>query len=564
MKAKHGKGKIWFTFLLNFCFFVSSSLAQGISKNMIEKALSGLRSGKSYNDLIGSNQVSLPGIFENLDEEKLANVKNFVKSESVQDKYLDENEYFVGPGDMFSVFIWGNFEKTYTLEINNEGNIVIPLRGLVDVKGKTLKESKILIKKEIKKIYQKKVEIVVVLSNIRQFKVYIVGEILQPGGYLANGMTRVSDIIEYAGGITDKGTIRNIEITNDLFDTRLCDIASFLHSKDMKGNPYIREGDKITIGQLNEFISIQGYVSYPDTYSVSIEDNLSDIIAAAGGLSRGADTEKIIVTRFASDYDSLLSFELSIEQANSFKIIKDDRILVCGIPDYRHHLEVKVRGEVNFPGVYPIRKDKTKLRDIIAMAGGITEDAFLKGSKIIRKYYPNVGDREFERVKAMPALSLTQLERSYLKTKLIEENGIVSLDFEELFNSGSDIFNIIVRDRDEITIARKSLSIKVTGSVVSPGLISFKENENYKYYIQQAGGYTSRSRKRMVTIIKGGTEIMLEPNKIKKLEAGDAIWIPEKEYRDRVQIIKDVLLIISSATTIIINTLSINRYLKGD
>ena len=112
--------------------------------------------------------------------------------------------------------------------------------------------------------------------------------------------------------------------------------------------------------------------------------------------------------------------------------------------------------------------------------------------RTFRKYYFDVGDREFERLKAMPAESLTPLERSYLKTKLTEEDGIVSIDFEELLSDSSELYNIILRDKDEITIARKSLSIKVSGAVISPGLIGFTEGADYKHYIDRAGGEEDR------------------------------------------------------------------------
>ena len=61
----------------------------------------------------------------------------------------------------------------------------------------------------------------------------------------------------------------------------------------------------------------------------------------------------------------------------------------------------------------------------------------------------------------------------------------------------------------------------------------------------------------MVQIIKGGTDIVLEPHKVEKLEAGDAIWVPEKEYRDRVQITKDILSILGSVASIILTTIII-------
>jgi protein involved in polysaccharide export with SLBB domain len=554
------KNTIACTFFI-FCIYFSST-AQGITRDFIDKAVQNLRDGNSYNDITEMNSVQIPEILNKIDESQIPDVKNLAKSINVQDKYLDENEYYVGPGDIFMVHIWGKMEKSYTLNIDNEGQLYIPLKGIINIKGKTLNETKELIRQEILQLYRKKIELIVSLSNIRQFKVYIIGDVMHPGGYLANGMTRISDIIEFAGGISERGKYRNIKITNDFFETRYADLAAFMHSREISKNPYIREGDIIHVEPLTEFINIQGFVNYPDTYSVCVDDKLRDILLAAGGFSRGADKNKILIFRFLSDNDSLTTYQISSSQADTFQIERDDRIYVCGITKYRHHLEVIINGEVRYPGVYPIRRDKTRLMEIISMAGGLTDDAFLKGSKIIRKIYPSVGEKEFARVKAMPAISLSELERSYLKTKLIEERGLVSMDFEKLFSNESNIYNIILRDKDEITIARKSLSIKVSGSVVSPGLISFKENKDYKYYINQAGGFNTRAKKRMVQIIKGGTEIVLEPNKVEKLEAGDAIWIPEKEYRDKVQITKDILTILSSIASVVTSTITVISFVQ--
>jgi protein involved in polysaccharide export with SLBB domain len=471
------------------------------------------------------------------------------------------------------VYIWGSVYDEISSTIDHEGNFLIPAVGLVAIKGLTLKEGKDKIREKILKVYTS-VEMSIILSKVRDFKVYVLGEVVYPGFYIVNGATRVSDLVVLAGGWKqpklekeldeqeEKVNLRRIEIRNESSPVRFADLALFYHGNSTERNPYLIEGDRVYVSKRKDYISVFGAVNYPGEYDYAPGDSLLTAIAIAGGLSREADSTKIIVSRFVNDADSLVSFELSMENGSisGFTIEKDDRVLVCEIPEYRLHREVLIQGEVRFPGVYPIRDDKTKLADVIAMAGGLTDKAFLRASKIVRKEYYKIGDREFNRLKNIPVQNLSPLERSYLKTKQVEEEGNVSIDFEELLKNGSDLYNIILRDGDEITIAQKNLTIKVTGAVVSPGLIGFKDGANYKYYVNQAGGFNTRARKHSVIIIKGGTEIWLKPRKVDKIEAGDAVWVPEEQYRDRLQTTKDVLLILGSIATILISIITIKDY----
>jgi hypothetical protein len=196
------------------------------------------------------------------------------------------------------------------------------------------------------------------------------------------------------------------------------------------------------------------------------------------------------------------------------------------------------------------------------MAGGLTEDAYLRGSKIIRKKNERLEDREYQLLKMLPIENLSPIERNYLKTKQVEEKGRMSIDFEGFFSNGKDVYNIILTDKDEIAIAEKELSVKVLGAVVSPGLVSYKQGVGYEYYIEQAGGLTSEAKRGSLRIIKGGTETWLRPHKVEKLEAGDVIWVPEKPYVNKLLVTKDILLVLGSIATLVISTLTIQQLAK--
>ena len=496
------------------------------------------------------------------------------------DKSIDDKTYYLGPGDLLTIYIWGKINKHFNAPVSSECKLIIPAVGVIEVKGTTLADAKTLVLEELSKLFKEK-EISIILTKVRNLKAYILGEVKFPGAYNVNGTTRVSDLILLASGLKPKileeeelrenetnidslNKHRAIEIQNDYYPKRYADLAQFYNSNILDKNPYLREGDRIFIPKVNEKISVYGTVNYPGVYAYMPEDSLVTILRAAGGLTREADSSKVLLYRFVNNVDSLISFEFSFTDSSiyNFPIQKDDRILVCGIPDYRKHRQVTIQGEVKYPGIYPIKKDKTRLNEIIVMAGGLTEEAFLRGSKIVRMEYPKVGDREFERLVKTSFEGLSPLEKSYLKTKLTEEEGLISVDFEELLANDNDFYNIVLRDKDEITIARNNLSVKVTGAVISPGLVGYKEGADYKYYISQAGGFNTRARKNSIMLIKGGTETWLKPRKIEKLEAGDAIWIPEKQYINKLLVTRDILSILGSIATVIIAAFTIPQLIK--
>lgn len=478
------------------------------------------------------------------------------------DKKIDDSAYVLGTGDELAIHIWGSVNKTLYAQVDPEGNLLIPSVGIIGASGKILADAKKEIEEQVLTKY-KKVEMTITLNSIRTFKAYIVGDVLKPGGYIVNGASRVTDLINAAGGLAGDNTrMRGIEISNELYPTRHADLALFFHNNDIEYNPYLQEGDRVFVNPRKEIVSISGEVFYPDSYDYVPDDSLSTLLRVAGGLTRNADTSKILITRFFDDFDSLVYFQISLSEAHLFKLQRDDRVLACNIPEYRPHLGIEIKGEVKYPGIYPIQKNRTRLKDVISMAGGLTDEAFLQGSTIQRTEFNQARDREFERLKATPIEALTPLERSYLKTKQIEKEGRISIDFEDLYYEDKDIYNIILTNNDIINIEKKNLTVSVMGAVVSPGLVSHSAGKDHIYYIRQAGGFNSRARKNSIMIIKGGTGIWLKPRETKAIEPGDKIWIAEKEYRNWFKLTQEMLAILGSVAIVITSYLTIRELTK--
>lgn len=542
-----------------FIFLVSGFSQVGVQEylNKMKSEFDGSSNAGSFSSKSTNYGMSSTLLSENNDRDY--QVGETHTNQNYVDMPIDDNSYQLNIGDELVVYIWGRIQKVETFVVNKEGNIIIPTIGVFEVSGKYLSEVKQLLKTKLEKQY-KNLTIEIELKNIWRFRVYISGEVLKPGSYLVHGMMRVSDLIEIAGGINKEGgftgATRGIIIKNNKLKTNIADFDAFKNSTVIDHNPYLRIGDNVFVPIRKEVISVYGSVAYPGIYDFIKGDKAKDLLIAAGGYGRGVDSSSITITRFVNNMDSLKYININNNQLDTFTILPDDRMFIRAIPDYRKHRMVEVTGEVNNPGMYPIRKGKTKLLEIISMAGGFTEDAFLKRSKLIRSEYVDVGEKEFERLKLVSQIALSPIEKSFLKSKYIEEKGIVTIDFSKLVEK-KEVNDLILSNNDKIIIAKKTLTVKVSGAVVSPGLVSYKKDMNYDYYIEQAGGYTIRARKRKITLIKADTEVWLRPKKMESIEAGDAIWVPEDVYIDRFEIMRDIIIITGSIATTLISIFTI-------
>jgi protein involved in polysaccharide export with SLBB domain len=469
---------------------------------------------------------------------------------------IDENSYILATNDELRIYLWGTINQTIPVIVNSEGFLLIPSIAMVDLRGLTLAKGKEKIKAALLKVY-KKADITISLSKLHVFRTYITGDVKKPGAYLITGQARVSDLINIAGGFINEynSRLRGIEVSNDIYPTRYADMALFLHGMTVEKNFYLVQGDRVNVRPRKEIIAINGRVSYPGVYDFVHGDRLGDILKAAGSFSRGADSNKVVLTRYLDNIDSLKDYPLSVADS-LFEINADDRILVCGLPQFRVFNQVYLDGAVKWPGVYPIQKEKTTLKEVIQRAGGFTDDADLSYSKIIRASNRNINEKIVTWLKTFSTNDLFSIERSYLKSQILEDGGVVSLKLSQIEDS---ISGFILQDGDRIIIARRSLVVRVSGAVKFPGNVQYEDGKDYMYYINKAGGFSSTATRGRVKVLKNDVAILLKPGEAKPINPGDMIWVPENDNRQAMRNAVEILSIVASTATIIVSFFAIAR-----
>ena len=161
------------------------------------------------------------------------------------------DQYALGPGDGLLINIWGEYDETYDVRVSPDGKISLPTIGDLSLKGLTLTEAHRLIDGEVKKYYRN-VKSGLSLTSLRVFEVQVLGEVLQPGVYLATPVKRVSDVIAQAGGTLPGGSQRRVQLHRNGQLTATADLTAFFRHGDESLNPFLQDGDKVFVPPMGD------------------------------------------------------------------------------------------------------------------------------------------------------------------------------------------------------------------------------------------------------------------------------------------------------------------------
>lgn len=447
----------------------------------------------------------------------------------VSEGSIDPKEYIVGPGDKLFIAIHGYDEVSFSLIINQEGLIYIPKVGSVDLNNLVLSEAKKSITQKLSQYY-KNVEIFVSLIDFRKMRVSILGNVPHPSTYTLRGYGRLIDLISLEGGLNSNSNYRSITITNKNGLSRSYDFLTFLRYGVKANNPLLQEGDIVLVDKIDKIVSISGMVKYPGGYEFVEGEKAFDFINLAGGVLSKAKTDSIEIISFTSDGKTQVSNYFSLNELKNRNIImhNQDQIVIRQLVDYFEDKYVYIQGFVKYPGYYKIVENETKLKDILEEAGGFRENAELRDATLYRTSGSVENDQEFERIKAMPRADMSDDEFNYLKAKSRQKKGRVVVDFEDLISKNNSAENIYLKRNDVINIPEKKNYVIMLGQVVNQGNIIYDKKLTYVDYIKLAGGYGWRPMESDVRIIKANTGEWVYADKVKQIEPGDAIWVPEE------------------------------------
>ena len=401
--------------------------------------------------------------------------------------------------------------------------------------------------------------------------VEVKGAVFRPGMYnLGEQVNSVRTLVEHAEGITEDAFTNRAVMHRMKKDRTLeviaVDIAGIMDGK--VADIPLKENDVLFIPTRQEKIvertlTIRGEVQYPGVYQYADNETLEDFVLQAGGLTDKASTVNVMVSRRVMDAkalrpDSIIAktYTLSlkdgfvIDGTPGFKLMPFDEVMIRQSPAYVEQQNVSITGEVMFAGLYTLDHRNARLSELFKKAGGATDQAYLKGARIIRK----ANEQEKQRMEAVLKMQREEMQKNLLQlaassnnssaltqsSKDVERTNIekfnvpseysVGIDLPEaLANPGSDA-DIILREGDRLVIPQYNGTVKINGAVMFANTVAYEKGKKPSYYIDQAGGFAADALKSKAYIIYMNGKVAKLSHGA-KVQPGSEIVIPAKLKR---------------------------------
>jgi len=516
-----------------------------------------------------STMTDKPFSEEELEARKIRNRFGDNIFDMMQSTFMPINEpnldsaYILDFGDMLEIQLIGQKNSIDNLSIKRDGSINIPEIGKIFVSGLSLGDINRLIKSKISSAYIG-VEAFITLVNIRDIQVLVTGNAYNPGIYTLNGNANILNALSMAGGVSDNGSYRKIDLIRnnevissiDLYDIFMYGKSGFRER--------LRSGDSILVRPSTKMVSVSGAVKRPGLYELTEDDNFNDLLEFGNGFSDNADLETLRIERLFEDDTTFIIID-DLDQLASIEVRSSDRLNIRAF----ERRTITITGAVKTPGRYTISKNET-LSSLINKAEGYSDNAYPFGGILLNKRALELNELAAEKLyKSYVQKLITKGDALFASESLpyiLEElknaeiSGRVMAEFDLDVIESNQGLETTLNDGDEIIIPIKSEQIFIFGEVNQPGAIRYRPSQNITQYIDNAGGVLDSSDLDNIFIVHPNGEVSRSSNggRLSMLNnrsndiliyPGTVIYVP-REIKTDVSLIASIWApIVSSAAT---------------
>lgn len=446
-----------------------------------------------------------------------------------------DDSYTLDFGDILKIQLIGQDDSIDSYQLARDGSINIPDIGKIFLSGLSLKNASEMIVAKIKQTYIG-VEAYISLENIRDVSVLVSGNAYNPGIYTLNGSSNMLHALHAAGGISQYGSYRNIKLIRDGKIIDDIDIYNILVKGDFSSKTRLRSGDMIFVDKRSNVVELEGAFKRTGFYELLENQNLSDAIFYANGLSTDADFSNIFLYRLL---DGQIR-DIPITNISQFENIESkdlDRIFI------RKHSfrSVEITGSVLRPGNYKMVEGEN-IFNLIERAGGYTQNAFPEGAVYLNKEARLINKAASENLyNAFIDALLEILQQGNVETdvtsivaiadeiKNVEPNGRIVINLKD------DSINTLVRNEDKLFIPEKNNNVFIFGEVLSEGSLIYQKGANLEFYLSEAAGLKDTADNEAIYILypNGRTKqfarkrnLFASQSQEIKIEPGSVIYVP--------------------------------------
>ncbi|MCD8284762.1 MAG: SLBB domain-containing protein [Prevotellaceae bacterium] len=395
--------------------------------------------------------------------------------------------YRLGAGDNVIIDIWGSTQLSVDDVISPDGYVVIEGIGPVKLAGMSVAQANSSLKSTLGKYYED-CDISLSLGENRSIQVQVMGEVRMPGTYTISSLSSAFNALYSAGGISDIGTLRSIQIYRGGRVIAELDVYDYLLNGNASGDIRLQDNDVIVVGPYECLVQVTGKVKRPMFYEMKSTETVKQVLKDAGGFSGDAYTKNVRLARKAGSEYSM--YTVDEFQMSDFTLMDGDSIFVDSVLA-RFNNMVEVRGAVKHAGQYQLGGDVQTVRGLLEIADGPREDAFLSRGVMHR-----------------------------LKDDLTLE--MVNVDLEGILNE--TVPDVLLKNGDVLFVPstvdmKGEQTLTISGEVMYPGVYQYADNTCVEDLILMAGGLTDGASMAKVDVFRRVQDVLATESKNEIVQA---------------------------------------------
>jgi len=369
--------------------------------------------------------------------------------------------YPIKVGDEIKIHLWGRINQEYLLKVDRNGTINIPHNvGPVSVAGLPFETMQRTITDKLKNI--EGVNASLSMGELRPIGVYVVGEVKTPGFHTVSPLTSVTNALFTAGGITKRGSLRQVQLRRNGKLVSEVDYYDFLMSGNDRSGLRLQSGDVIVVPIVRQMVAVVGNVRRSALYELKKPAKLKEVLDLAGGVSPAAWTNRVQVARFDKNERQIaLDINASSLDNTDFTVLDGDVVKVFPVLAKDDNV-VHLGGNVLRPGKYEY-KEGMRVTDVIGNLDELLPESYFEYAVVMRRTYP-----------------------SFLEK-------VITFNLQKAFEAPGSDENVVLEPYDRIVIYHREYfdpdrTVSIEGAVTVPGTQKLLENMTVRDLILQAGG----------------------------------------------------------------------------
>ncbi|WP_295529836.1 SLBB domain-containing protein [Novosphingobium sp. Chol11] len=459
-------------------------------------------------------------------------------------------DYALNIGDTVSIALSGSVEGSADLPIDRDGNIYLANVGSVSLLGVRYRDLYDRIAAAVGRKYRG-YEVAVSIKRLRGVRVYVTGFANQPGAYSVNSLSTLVNAVLQSGGPSPGGSFRSVKLYRNGREVADFDLYELLRKGDRARDPLLENEDVLFIPPVGKQVAVVGSINEEAIYETKPGESVADMIALAGGPTNVGDASRVILYRL-SDQNTVGSRELDRRAAASMVAEGGDILQILPEGTLARSLEkqqavVRIEGEVNKPGNYFVPPN-TPLATVIEMAGGLTQRAYVYGTRFSRESVraqqrqsfleavdqmelslaaaPLSGDRLID---AGERASQIAAARSFLeKLRGHEPDGRLVIDLAAADRALPG--DLLLENNDRVIIPPRVETVGVFGAVYRPAsfLLNPSKAVLVKDYLEQAGGPIRGGDRGNIFVVRANGSVLTKRRGALKATVlpGDTVFVP--------------------------------------